>query len=471
MPATNVNKLIFILSADETSVHELKLESFECRQFKSFDDSLSYADDTPIAYLINSEDPLYTHKMLWQLRRHPDHYGTICFVTGALNPFDESLSDGELPEQTALGNVVAEAQQLEGLYKTAQHGLQTHEQWLMRFLLMRPSYVLKPFHDWSHERRYRYPLLEAFGGKQLDTAAWLNRLVSQRTLQTVELIDRQRECPYCKSAQLSFIDVCPNCSSIDISKQVSLHCFSCGNVAPQDEFTNSGILVCPNCNTRLRHIGSDYDRPLENFRCNSCTHYFIEGDVSCRCAVCQKSMDPADLSLNSIYSWKLSDHGRMAAMHGQASDMFEVFDTLNYIPYDLFIHDLNWLLIQAERYKGTNFSLLGLYFTNIPELIAEIGHQEVFQLLEGFSGHIRSLVRKPDLCARTVENTIWLLLPHTDEIGVRGLMSRIETASQLTRQPNDQRLTCKMSHFSSCTASVIAEDAKLLLARLQSELL
>nr|WP_309294963.1 hypothetical protein [Aeromonas caviae] len=27
------------------------------------------------------------------------------------------------------------------------------------------------------------------------------------------------------------------------------------------------MLLCPNCFSRLRHIGSDYDRPLENYRC------------------------------------------------------------------------------------------------------------------------------------------------------------------------------------------------------------
>ena len=35
-------------------------------------------------------------------------------------------------------------------------------------------------------------------------------------------------------------------------------------------FLSSGALACPKCTTRLRHIGADYDRPLENHTCNVC---------------------------------------------------------------------------------------------------------------------------------------------------------------------------------------------------------
>lgn len=471
MPENYENSLIVILSPRKTRMLEVELDVFECQHFDSFHGSLLMTTSKQVAYVIESKDPEYVHEMLWQLRSNPDHFADMCFVSGTIDPADESLSDGDLPSKLALESILSEAQQLGLLFKATQDGLQTHEQWLMRFLLMRPNYILKPSHDWSHVRRYRYPLLEAFAGPQFDTASWLNRLVSQRTLQSVELIDRQRECTFCKSAQLSFIDVCPNCSSIDINQQTSLHCFTCGHVAAQDDFMSNGVLVCPNCSSRLRHIGADYDRPLENFRCNACKHYFIEGDVVARCAVCTESMSPADLLLNSIYSWKLSDHGRMAAMHGQSNDLFEVFDNLNYVPYELFLHDLNWLLIQAARYNETNFSVLGLYFSNIPELIAEIGHHSVFQLLEGFAGHLRSLVRRTDLCARTVDNTIWLLLPHTDAVGVEGLQYRVEEAVELTKQPGDQLLLCNVSGFSSKDSPPIDEDARLLLARMQSELL
>lgn len=471
MPDTQKDCLILFLSPEPARSQGIEWGPYEHQQFTCFNDSVTTPSSLFTVYVIDGKDPVYTQEALQQLRSHPDHYADLCYVYDSTAPTDNQLSDGELPNPKTLSGTIAETQQLDLLFKAIQDGLQTHEQWLMRFLLMRPNYVITPLHDWSHIRRYRYPILEVLGGPQIDTEAWLNRLVSQRILQSTELVDRQKECTFCKSAQLSFIDVCPNCSHIDINKQISLHCFTCGNVAPQDNFMSNGVLVCPNCSTQLRHIGSDYDRPLENYRCNSCSHYFIEGDVICRCAVCKQSMSPSELLQNDICSWKLSDHGRLTAMHGSASDLFEVFNQLNYIPYELYIHDLNWLLIQANRYKSTNFSVLGLYFANIPDLISEIGHHEVFQLLEGFSAHVRSLIRKTDLCARTVENTIWLLLPHTDEAGVTGLESRIEVATQLTKQSEDQLLVCNMAHFSSEKFSTVVEDAKLLLAQMQSELL
>lgn len=470
MPDNYENSLVVILSPRKTRMLEVELDIFECQHFDSFHGSLLTTSSKQTAYVVESDDAKYTHEMLWQLRSNPDHYADLCFVYGAIDSADEGLSDGPLPSKIALENMLAEAGQLGHLFKS-QNVLHTHEEWLLRFLLMRPNHVLKPYHDWTHARRYRFPLLEAFAGPQIDTAAWLNRMVGQKTLQTVELVDRQRECSYCKSAQLSFIDVCPNCSAIDINKETSLHCFTCGHVAPQHEYMVNGVLVCPNCSTRLRHIGADYDRPLENFRCNVCSHYFIEGDVVARCAVCHESMTPSNLLLNSIYSWKLSDHGRMAAMHGQSDDLFNVFDDLNYVPYDLFLHDLNWLLVQAERYSQTNFSVMGLYFSNIPELVGDIGHHAVFQLLEGFADHVRALIRRCDLCTRTVENTIWLLLPHTDEVGVEGLRYRIEQATELTKQTDDQLLLCNISRFSCHESTASEDDAKLLLARMQSELL
>ena len=471
MPENQQNHLIIFLSPDAARTLGEQWQTFDYQRFDCFNDSLAAPADRPAVYVIDGKVPAFTNITLQQLRSHPDHYAELCFVFDSTGSSDDGLSDGELPDPASLNDLFIESQQLNLLFKTIQDGQQTHEQWLMRFLLMRPNYVIKPQHEWSHARRYRYPILEVFGGPKIDTDAWLKRLVSQRTLQSVELIDRQKECTFCKSAQLSFIDVCPNCSDIDINKQISLHCFTCGNVAAQDDFMNNGVLVCPNCSTRLRHIGADYDRPLENYRCNSCAHYFIEGNVLCRCAMCEHTMAPAELQQNDIRSWKLSDHGRLTAMHGNSDDLFDVFNQLNYIPYELFIHDLNWLLIQANRYKATNFSVLGLYFSNIPELTSKIGHQDVFQLLEGFSEHIRSLIRRTDLCARAVENTIWILLPHTDHEGVKGLESRIKVAAQLTKQPEDHLLICDMEHFSSGESSPVEEDAKLLLAQMQSDLI
>lgn len=131
------------------------------------------------------------------------------------------------------------------------------------------------------------------------------------------MLDRQRECAYCRSAHLSFIDICPNCQSIDIKLQASLHCFTCGCVDVQDKFMHSGTLVCPKCHKHLRHIGSDYDRPIENYRCQSCSHSFIEGDVQVRCAMCEKEMKPGELILNEVHSWRLSDKGRTVAFRGE----------------------------------------------------------------------------------------------------------------------------------------------------------
>ncbi|MFD2883408.1 hypothetical protein ACFS4T_13870 [Pseudomonas lini] len=124
-------------------------------------------------------------------------------------------------------------------------------------------------------QHYRYPLLEALAdAEQVNPFVWLSLMVQHDWLEEGVLVDRVRLCSDCGSGRLNYIDVCAECQAMDISRQPSLHCFTCGHVGHQESFLKDGLLLCPNCLNRLRHIGSDYDRPLENYRCRSCQAFF-----------------------------------------------------------------------------------------------------------------------------------------------------------------------------------------------------
>jgi GGDEF domain-containing protein len=288
-------------------------------------------------------------------------------------------------------------------------------------------------------------------------------------MEALALVDRQRECMHCRSSHLSFIDVCPNCSAIDIKLQASLHCFTCGCVDAQDKFMHSGSLVCPKCHTHLRHIGSDYDRPLENYRCQACSQTFIEGDVRVRCATCEKEMNPGDLILNEIHTWRLSDKGRTIAFRGEVFDLSSGFDQLDFISRDLFVHDLDWMMVMARRYPSINFSLFGIYFANLPDLAELLNHARLLQMLESFAQRLRNLLRTPDLSTRTSENMLWLLLPNTDEQGLSGFHKRMENNINLLLEESGQKLDFRFISVSSRKLSD-KENAELLLARLFGEL-
>lgn len=140
---------------------------------------------------------------------------------------------------------------------------------------------------------YSYPLLDCLLGSE--SAGSLPQLVSERLLQSEQLVDRVRLCNRCHSAHLNFVDVCPECAHIALEAKPAVHCFTCGHVDDQDAFMQQGALRCPKCVTTLRHIGVDYDRPLEKYLCLSCHARFMEAAVLARCHECGQASKPDDL--------------------------------------------------------------------------------------------------------------------------------------------------------------------------------
>ncbi len=423
----------------------------------------------PLAFIVDGKEPNYITSILGKIRRDQKAFASLCFVSGSVNTLDDFIGDGQLPQPSLLHEAITYAADLEKSFKYNE-AIITPVGRLIKFLWLRPDFIILSYHLWKEPRFYRYPLLEALSNDELDSFEWLRSLANTKILEPSALIDRQRECVNCRSSHLSFIDVCPNCRAIDIETQSSLHCFTCGCVDIQEKFIQNGILICPKCNTQLRHIGSDYDRPIENHVCNVCHQSFVEADVLVRCATCDKEMAPDDLVSNVIHSWKLSDKGRIIAARGNESDIGSSFDQLDFISRELFVHDLDWLLRSSRRYPDMAFSIFGIYFANLPELASLTGHTRLLQILESFAQQLRSILRIPDLATRSAENLLWLLLPHTNEVGLRGFQARIETKLEAMQQDSDHKLDVRFIGVSSSHMSE-REDAELVLARLRGELM
>lgn len=423
----------------------------------------------PSAFIIQGKDKHYISTILGKVRKDSEFFASLCFITDSAFPYDDFMLDGQLPQPIDLRE---EINQFDNLLKSLKSNETyiTHQGRLIKYFWLRPDFVLQPYHDWQHARFYRYPLLEALSLDKSDSFEWLRNLANSKIIDPILLIDRQRECTDCRSSHLSFVDVCPNCLSIDIGMQASLHCFTCGCVDVQERFLHSGTLICPKCHTQLRHIGSDYDRPIENYRCHSCSQSFVEGEVQVRCAMCEKEMESNELIQNEIRNWRLSDKGRTIAFRGEVFDLSSGFDQLNFISRELFIHDLDWMMITSRRYPNVNFSLFGIYFPNLPELVELFNHARLLQMLESFAQQLRSLLRTPDLSTRTAENMLWLLLPNTDEQGLFGFHKRIEGSMKLLLEQSEHKLDFRFISISSQKLSS-KENAELLLARLYGELL
>ncbi|HSW15292.1 MAG TPA: diguanylate cyclase [Solimonas sp.] len=387
----------------------------------------------PGAIILRGDDALQSAALLRQLRRDPDHATRLVFVDGALDEADAALSDGRLPSAQQLLERIDEA----AGRAQAMHGKgddRSAPALLLEYLWLRPGQVLEPMADWRHPRRWRYPLLEMYDRGGGDPHDCLQQLDRDGLLERVQLKARQRECDFCGSAQLGFIDVCPSCRSIDIDQHAALHCFTCGLVAPEERYVRGGQRICPKCGAQLRHIGTDYDRPLETGSCGSCQHIFVEGEVVATCMVCLHTMAPTALRLHRIHSWRLSSRGCLAAQGGEAATR-ALFDEMHYASREHFIASLDWLLKLAQGQRQAGIGLIGLRLRNGAALNHALGASRVARLVEAFADRLRELQGEAELATRADAETFWMLLPVGERKRLAELREALSQLEQHSRQP------------------------------------
>ena len=344
---------------------------------------------------------------------------------------------------------------------------------VLAWLWLRPQSAVYAVRSVSVAQHYHYPLLEALGDDETPNAfTWLQLMTQQGWLEEAELLDRVRLCVGCGSGRLNYVDVCPECQTLEIARQPSLHCFTCGHVGPQEHFLKDGLLLCPNCLSRLRHIGSDYDRPLENYRCRSCQSFFVDADIEARCLDCGLAHAPDKLRVREVRNYRLAEAGRLRCRQGYGSNAVEAnqFSQLNLLTRKAFHELLNWQLQQVRRYKQPAFSLLGLRFVNLAATISELGELRGHALVDGLVEHLQEAVRDTDRCSRVSEEILWIMMPHTDASGVAVVRQRLAHNVERLASEHIGLLQLRQASFTAPDDLLEQEDAALLLARLGGEL-
>lgn len=401
------------------------------------------------------------------LRRDARYALTPIFTTRRWNEVADALSDGVIADPAQLyERCGAIHDQIRAL---PARSIADAEERLLAFLYTRVDYVLQPVCDWSTAQVYSYPVLDVFAPTNTNGMEWSTNLRRRGLLESVSLVDRIRLCPSCAGAHLNFVDVCPQCSAIDIGETVFLHCHTCGHVAKQDEFISRNTLSCPKCLIALRHIGVDYDRALEAFACAKCEGRFTEPDVRAHCLHCHKSHSTDALPARRIESMRLSEAGYLAARTGRIGELFALIDEFNCVHPAYFEQTLDFLLNLSRRHKEIEFGLLCLKFSNIRELLAKLPRIEVTQMIDGFATRLRELVRTTDMVLRSDDEHCWLLLPQTPKAGVDVLVSRVQSIPEKAAISADHTLQLTIA---SSGARALAErqiDAKLLMAELHAK--
>ena len=415
--------------------------------------------------------------ILQELRTQPNNGLRLIYLNAEGGPLAAALADGPLPDaETDLMEAWTLWQERLTLFNRGRPPAQLTER-LLCWLWQRPVATITPLRDPEARDMYRYPLVEALAGdRSVNAWSFLQQLRQTNQLDAGALCDRLRQCTSCGSSRLNYVDVCPECRDLDIVRQPSLHCFVCGHVGSQQDFLRGESLVCPNCLTQLRHIGSDYDRPMENYRCRSCNAFFVDAEVDVYCFDCNQRHAPEELRVREIRPFRLSEAGNLACRQGLGDNSVtdEYFRRLKLINQADFLDLLNWQLTIARRYgppKGaTMASVLGMKLENLARVMEEAGEVMATAMLESLMERLQQVLRDTDRCMRGREDVLWILLPQTPAQGLNRLQERLVQGLDQMNGSTEVGITLRFVGCVLPEQALKEEDAGLLLARLAGEL-
>ncbi len=362
-----------------------------------------------------------------------------------------------------LENIKEHIISVKNLYKEIEHhNYSSWENRILSYFYTRPDLSVCPKIDKNHDMFYYYPHVEQFYDGQEDYFYWMEEMATQKIFSKVKLVDRLFCCPYCFSALMKFSDHCPNCGSINIKQERFVHCFSCGYVSPESKFMKDERFVCPSCKSKLKLIGEDYDRPLENGVCMDCGNYHIDSTLQISCLSCSKIFTTEELSKKSVFEYKLTEYGRNQIKFDTVSSTNIIASELNYIALNYFIFTLNWSIQMQKRYIDSYFSLVAL------KIIMETEFS-VYDLLVEFSKLLRSSFRTTDFCSKIDNNTFIFLFPKTGATGLNAIKTKIDTFLGSIKLSKGQ-FNIKTEYFSSTQENIAEENSQQILSNLTNKL-
>mgnify|MGYP003650643746 CR=1 FL=1 len=268
--------------------------------------------------------------------------------------------------------------------------------------------------DLTSKKGFRYPLLKLWGNSDTDNVLyWLAQQAADGLIKPVSLITRTRSCTVCDSTLLNYIDTCSACNSIDISTEEALHCFTCGNIGKQSKFQRGNKLECPNCLTQLRHIGTDYDRPIENIRCNSCNRLSVASSTRAHCYSCHHDNSIEDLVANDFYNYEIAIHGIELAQKGRVSVPLAK-DITDVVGIDHLAWLICWMLNSEENANGNDSFILKITASNYAELKAKNTETELAAYVSAFTQRLSPLLSGRNTKVHIREDQLLVLFPYSD---------------------------------------------------------
>lgn len=371
---------------------------------------------------INQSDASHLEDLLQEFYQVSGRWSWCVFVTKE-TPYTRCVTDGLFDKRSA-----------QELRKEMQRRLSLiHRPEMMDSLVgwlgVNRNRAVRPLKSLTSASIYSYPIIDVLFPDLRSPYRYVLSEQNRGVLHSEELVDRIRVCSHCNSGHLNYVEVCPDCSSIDIETQSSLHCFTCGHVGSQSSFQRRGSLECPNCLSKLRHIGVDYDRPLENHICNSCSGLFVEAATMTQCLSCDDKSKVEQLVARNIHQFRLGESGEFMYRNGKPYQAPEL-SIKGKVDLGFFQNVVAWVNKVALRHHEEHL-LLGLHLPSLNEYGKQYGELKLFSLMEQLTERMSSMFRDTDICCQFRQDTLLVLTPHTSHSNLPALQQKLSEISAL----------------------------------------
>jgi len=355
--------------------------------------------------------PVFTHQTIVITSCYDKEITTLLFKKGASHVLYRPLERVDI--LTATRNVLQHSQK----YWKAN----LKEDAILAFLtyLIKENITeLQPVLSPLKQEGYFYPAIGDFSEHLENIDDYLEALAKQGFF-SKRIQNRFRLCPHCNAYQINYREVCPACSSIDIVQGQMIHHFHCGHIDSFESYLKDTDLICPKCEQTLRHIGLDYEKPSDYFKCSDCQAIVPEPMVEPECIHCGQTCKTTETIEKNIYTYALTDLAQEVVKTGKitgndlASILYDSHTSLHNKQY--FKIELKREFTRFQRHK-TRFTLVMARIENM-ETLQENNPDRIIWYVNTLFKALTKELRELDTTCAWDTNTLGILLPETNQDG------------------------------------------------------
>jgi predicted RNA-binding Zn-ribbon protein involved in translation (DUF1610 family) len=202
-----------------------------------------------------------------------------------------------------------------------------------------------------------------------------------------------------------------------------LHHFRCGYVGILAEFApgEDGSRLCPKCNRRMHHIGTEYDRLGKAYVCRGCGLISENPPVEAVCLACGARIPAEDLVSRDVFGYVLTSLGAAAIRRGSLLDSDDELVRIAGAPAYRRTVILEFLDHEMKRLRQFN--------SGFSVLLAECTHEAIDDRPGGSPTEwlirLRQCLREVDLIGQLADALYVVVLPQTKGRDAETLRRRI----------------------------------------------